>query len=55
MIVIFGRSLGRRRRGWVGNIKTDLREIGREDVDWIDQDKGQWRALVNTVKDLRAP
>jgi hypothetical protein len=32
-----------------------LREIGRGGIDWIDpgQDKNQWRALVNTVMDLR--
>jgi hypothetical protein len=29
----------------------DLREIGWDDVDWIElaQDRDQWRALVNTV------
>jgi hypothetical protein len=39
------------------NIKIDLREIGRGDVDWIDlaQDRDQWRALVNTVMKLRVP
>jgi hypothetical protein len=30
------RSLGRPRRRWVDNIKTNLREIGWDDVDWID-------------------
>jgi hypothetical protein len=51
------RSLGRRRRRWVYNIKMDLREIGWDGVDWIDmaQDRGQWRALVNTVLNLRVP
>jgi hypothetical protein len=41
----------------MGNIKMDLREIGRDGMDWIDlaQDKNQWRALVNTVMNLRAP
>jgi hypothetical protein len=29
------RLLGRPRRGWVDNIKMDLREIGRNDRDWI--------------------
>jgi hypothetical protein len=31
----------------VTNIKIDLREIGWDDVDWIDvaQDRDQWRAL----------
>jgi hypothetical protein len=29
----------------------DLREIGRDGMDWTDlvQDRYQWRALVNTV------
>jgi hypothetical protein len=41
----------------VNNIKMDLREIERDDVDWIDlaQDRDQWRTLVNTVMDLRVP
>jgi hypothetical protein len=41
----------------VDNIKTDLREIGRDDMDSIDlaQDRDQWRALVNTVMNLRVP
>jgi hypothetical protein len=41
----------------VDNIKTDLRELGRDGVDWIDtaQDRGQWKALVNTVLNLRVP
>jgi hypothetical protein len=51
------RPLGRRRRRWEDNIKMDLREIGRDGVDWIDmaQDRDQWRALVNTVLNLRVP
>jgi hypothetical protein len=28
--------LGRSRRGWVDNIKMDLREIGWYGMDWID-------------------
>jgi hypothetical protein len=33
----------------------DLREIGRDGVDWIElpQDRDQWRALVDTVMNLR--
>jgi hypothetical protein len=51
------RPLGRPRRRWVDNIKKDLREIGWDGVDWIDldQDRDQWRALVNTVMNLRVP
>jgi hypothetical protein len=41
--------LGRQRRRWVDNIKVDLREIGWDDMYWIDLalDRGQWRTLVN--------
>jgi hypothetical protein len=51
------RPLGRRRRRWVDNIKIDLREIRWNGIDWIDlaQDRGQWRALVKTVMNLRVP
>jgi hypothetical protein len=33
----------------------DLREIGWNGVEWVDlaQDRDQWRALVNTVMNLR--
>jgi hypothetical protein len=39
----------------VDNIKMDLREVGWGGMDWIDlaQDGDQWRALVNTVMNLR--
>jgi hypothetical protein len=49
--------LGRPRRRWVDNIKLDLRETGWDGIDWIDlaQDRDQWRALVNTVMNLRVP
>jgi hypothetical protein len=51
------RPRGRPRRGWEGNIKMDLREIEFGDVDWIHlaQDRDRWRALVNTVMNLRVP
>jgi hypothetical protein len=41
----------------VDNIKTDLRETGWDGVDWIDmnQDRDQWRALVNMVLNLQVP
>jgi hypothetical protein len=33
------------------------REIGWDGVDWVElaQDRDQWRALVNTVMNLRVP
>jgi hypothetical protein len=39
------------------DIKIDLKEIGWGSMDWIDlaQDRNKWRALVNTVMDLRVP
>jgi hypothetical protein len=42
---------------WEDNIKMDLREIGWGGMDWIDlaQDRDQWRALENTVMNLRVP
>jgi hypothetical protein len=51
------RPLGRPRRRWEDNIKMDLTEIGFGDVDWIHwaQDRDRWRALVNTVMNLRVP
>jgi hypothetical protein len=35
----------------------DLGEVGWGDVDWIDlvQDRNRWRALVNSVLNLRVP
>jgi hypothetical protein len=51
------RPLRRPRHRWEDNIKLDLREIGFGDVDRIHlaQDRGRWRALVNTVMSLRVP
>jgi hypothetical protein len=51
------RPLGRPRYRWVDNIKINLREIGCNGVDWIDlaQDRDRWRALVNTIMNLRVP
>jgi hypothetical protein len=49
--------LGRPTRRWVDSIKMDLREIEWCGMDWIDlvQDMEQWRALANTVMNLRVP
>jgi hypothetical protein len=51
------RPLGRLRRRWIVNIKMDLLEIGVNVVDWIGlaQDSYRWRALVNSVMNLRVP
>jgi hypothetical protein len=49
--------LGRPRRRWIDDIKMDLLEIGLGVVDWIGlaQDRYSWRALVNSVMNLRVP
>jgi hypothetical protein len=51
------RPLRRPRHRGVDNNKMDLREIGWDGMDWIDltQDREQWKALVNTVMNLRVP
>jgi hypothetical protein len=51
------RPLGRPRRRWTDNIKMDLLEIGFSVVDWTSlvQDRYRWRALVNSVMNLRVP
>jgi hypothetical protein len=54
------RPLGRPRCSWIYNIKMDLIEIGLNVVDWIGlaQDRYnryRWRALVNSVMNLRVP
>jgi hypothetical protein len=51
------RSLRRPRRIWIDNIKMDILEIGLNAVDWIclAHDRYRWRALVNSVMNLRVP
>jgi hypothetical protein len=56
-LIFIGKTLGRPRRRWVGNIQMDVLEIGWGGVDWIGlaQDRDKWRALVNAVMNLRVP
>jgi hypothetical protein len=49
--------LGSPRRRWVDNIRKDLGEVEWGDVDWIGlaQDRNRWRAVVNSILNLRVP
>jgi hypothetical protein len=51
------RLLGSHKRRWENNIRMDVTDIRWEGVDWIhlSQDRYQWRDLVTTVMNLRAP
>jgi hypothetical protein len=51
------RPLGRSRRRWEDNIRMDLKEVewGVMGLIDLDQDRDQWRALVNTVMNPRVP
>jgi hypothetical protein len=60
--VFFARPKGKRPRGrlryrWEDNMKTDLREMRIDGVNWtlLTQDRIQRRAFVNTVMNLRVP
>ena len=48
------RPLGRPRRRWADNIRTDLQEVECVYVDWIGlvQDRDRWRTLVSAVMNL---
>jgi hypothetical protein len=48
------RPLGRPRRRWEDNIKSDLQEVGFGVTDWIElpNDRDRWRVLVNAVMNL---
>jgi hypothetical protein len=61
-IILVGNSEGKRphagpRRRWQDNIKIGLREVGLESVNLIHlgHDKDRWRAVVNTIMNLRVP
>jgi hypothetical protein len=49
------RPLGRPRHRWEDGIRMYLKEIGWVNVDWIQlaQDRDQWWALVNAVKNVQ--
>jgi hypothetical protein len=49
--------LQRPRRRWVDNVRIDFGEVVWGDVDWIGlaKDRNRWRALVNSVLNLRIP
>jgi hypothetical protein len=56
-LLVGKRPLGRPRRKGVDNIRMDLGEVGWGDVDWVGlaQDRNRWRALVNSVLNVRVP
>jgi hypothetical protein len=56
-LLVGKRPLGRPRYRWVDNIRMVLAEVGWGEVDWIGlaQDRNRWRALVNSVLNLRVP
>ena len=51
------RALGRPKRRWVDNIRTELQEVGCGYMVWIGlaQDRDRWRTLVSAVMNFRVP
>jgi hypothetical protein len=51
------RPLGRSKHRWMDSIKIDLRETGwgGRDLIYVTHNRDQWRAIVNTVMNLRVP
>ena len=51
------RPLGRHRRRWEDNFRTDLKEIGINTRNWVDltQDRDYWRTPVNAAMNFRVP
>ena len=51
------RPLGRPRRRWVDNIRTDLPGVECGYMEWIGlaQDRDRWRTLLSAVMNLRLP
>jgi hypothetical protein len=51
------RAVGRSRYKYVDNIKMDLKDIGWGFTDLIclAQDRGNWRAVLNTVMNIQVP
>jgi hypothetical protein len=51
------RPLGTPRRSRRKNIEMDLKQIRRESMQWINvaENMEKWRAVVNTVRNLRVP
>jgi len=51
------RPVGRSRRRWADNIRTDLHELGCVYIDWIglSQHRNSWQTLVSAVMNFQVP
>ena len=49
--------MGKPRRRWVDNIRTELQLVGCRFMDWIGlaRDRGRWRTFVSAVMNLQVP